>query len=56
MRITFARSIAIAGEHQEQGSTAEVSDATAALLIAQGAAQVAPEAEEVKPKPKKADK
>jgi hypothetical protein len=53
MKVLFTRSVLIAGEHQEEGSTAEVSDATATLLFAQGAVIAAPEQEAEAEQPKK---
>ena len=53
MRVTFTRSILIAGEHQEEGATAEVSDAMATLLFAQGAVIAALEQEAEAEQPKK---
>jgi len=43
MKITFTRSVLVAGEHHEEGSTAEFDDSTVAYLIAAGAGQETPD-------------
>jgi len=59
MKVTFTRSVLVAGEHNEEGSTAEFDDATTAQLFASGSVIAAPEVEptpEVEPATKKKSK
>lgn len=43
MKIKFTRSILVASEHREEGSTLDVTDEMGAEIIALGAAEVAPD-------------
>lgn len=52
MKIKFTRSVAVYGEHREEGSTHEIADKDALVLIADGAATPAkstPETAAAKP-------